>query len=50
MAGDPRRALHYNKGTQAAHEFVESNPTKDWTTYELVQAVIDAVYDDIKED
>lgn len=45
------RQLVYGKGTQAAIEFAEQqvDAGKLWTTHELVEAVVDAVWDPIKD-
>lgn len=44
------RELIYAKGTQAAIEFAERQEEgAEWTTHDLVVAVIDATWDQIKE-
>lgn len=53
-ARQPIKSVHreiiYNRGTQAAIEFAERQEEGvEWSTHDLVAAVIDAVWNDIKE-
>lgn len=43
------RQLVYGKGVQAAIDFAETKDGAAWSTHDLVAAVIDAVWDQIKD-
>ncbi len=47
MADSVHREIVYAKGTDAALAFAQHNP--NFTTHDLVKAVVDATWDSIKE-